>query len=59
MGVAVFCFKHFMMWWRRALRVASVVADWTKTDFAFRSRVVTLLRIVVNGCQLLLDLSLR
>ena len=55
----VFCFKHFMMWWRRALRVASVVADWTKPDFAFRSRVVTLLCIVVNCCQLLLDLSLR
>ena len=41
------------------MRVVSVVADWTKTDFAFRSRVVTLLRIVVNCCQLLLDLSLR
>ena len=39
--------------------MASVVADWTKTDFAFRSRVVTLLCIVVNCGQLLLDLSLR
>ena len=39
--------------------MASVVADWTKIDFAFRSRVVTLLRVFVNYCQLLLDLSLR
>ena len=39
--------------------MASVVEDWTKTDFAFRSRVLTVLRIVVNCCQLLLDLSLR
>ena len=58
-GVAVFCFKHFIMSWRRALLVASVTADWTKTDFAFRSRAVTLLRVVVNCCQLLLDLSVR
>ena len=39
-------FKQFMMGWRRVLRVA-YLANWIKINFAFRCRVVTLLRIVV------------
>ena len=46
-----------MMWWRRALRVASVATNWTKTDFAFRSRVVTLFEFLPVAVGFVFEIS--